>query len=73
MEDLPFDTQEHIALCDLLDELGPDAPTLLEGCTANDLAAHIVLRERDHFAGLCIVIDREATRAYVVDERTSAG
>jgi uncharacterized protein (TIGR03085 family) len=34
-------------LCDLLDELGPDAPTLCEGWTTADMAAHLVLRE--HF------------------------
>ena len=46
MADLPFDAQERIKLCDLFDELGPSAPTLIEGWTAHDLAAHIVLRER---------------------------
>lgn len=56
MEDLPFDAQERLALCDLFDELGADAPTLLEGWSAKDLAAHIVLRERDLIAGPCIVL-----------------
>jgi uncharacterized protein (TIGR03085 family) len=37
---------ERQAFCDLLIELGPDAPTLCEGWTAADLAAHIVARER---------------------------
>ena len=46
MRDLPFDAQERLALCDLFDELGADAPTLLDGWTARDLAAHIVQRER---------------------------
>lgn len=32
------------------------ARTLIEGWTAHDLAAHIVLRERDLVAGLCIVL-----------------
>jgi uncharacterized protein (TIGR03085 family) len=36
-----------LQLCDLLDELGPDAPTLCEGWTTADMAAHLVLRE--HF------------------------
>lgn len=31
-------------------------PTMLEGWTAHDLAAHIVLRERDLIAGPCIVL-----------------
>jgi uncharacterized protein (TIGR03085 family) len=38
--------QERQAFCDLLIEFGPDAPTLCEGWTAADLAAHIVARER---------------------------
>ena len=43
-------------MCDLLDDLGPFVPTLLEGWTAHDLAAHIVLRERDLVAGPCLVL-----------------
>jgi len=56
MADVPLDTQERHELCDLLDELGPSVPTLLEGWTAHDLAAHIVLREHDFVAGPCIVL-----------------
>jgi uncharacterized protein (TIGR03085 family) len=56
MEDLPFDAQERHALCDLFEELGADVPTLLEGWTAKDLAAHLVLRERDLIAGPCLVL-----------------
>ena len=52
----PFDAQERLELCDLFVELGPFVPTLLEGWTAHDLAAHIVLRERDLIAGPCIVL-----------------
>ncbi|MET9339874.1 TIGR03085 family metal-binding protein [Nonomuraea sp. NPDC003804] len=37
---------ERAALCDLLDTLGPDAPTLCTGWSTRDLAAHLVLRER---------------------------
>jgi uncharacterized protein (TIGR03085 family) len=56
MGDLPFAAQERLELCVLFDELGPSAPTLLEGWTAHDLAAHIVLRERDLMAGPCLVL-----------------
>jgi len=56
MADVPLDTQERHELCDLLDELGPSVPTLLEGWNAHDLAAHIVLREHDFVAGPCIVL-----------------
>ena len=37
---------ERAALLDLLAALGPDAPTLCEGWTTHDLAAHLVVRER---------------------------
>src|SRR5664279_5760131 len=56
MADVPLDTQERRELCDLLDELGPSVPTLLEGWTARDIAAHLVLRERDVLAGPCLVL-----------------
>jgi uncharacterized protein (TIGR03085 family) len=56
MAEVPLDARERRALCDLLDELGPTAPTLLEPWTTHDLAAHIVLRERDLVAGPCIVL-----------------
>lgn len=38
-------TDERAALCDLLDELGPDQPTLCAGWQTRDLAAHLVVRE----------------------------
>jgi uncharacterized protein (TIGR03085 family) len=56
MADVPLDTQERLGLCDLFDELGPSVPTLLEGRTAHDLAAHLVLREHDLVAGPCLVL-----------------
>ena len=36
---------ERLALAALLEEKGPDAPTLCKGWTTGDLAAHLVLRE----------------------------
>lgn len=51
----PLDARERRELCDLLEELGPDAPTLCEGWATADLAAHLVVRERDPRAGLGIV------------------
>jgi len=36
---------ERSALCDLLLEVGPQAPTLCEGWTARDLTAHLIIRE----------------------------
>ncbi len=53
---VPLDAQERLELCDLFDKLGPSVPTLLEDWTAHDLAAHLVLRERDLVAGPCLVL-----------------
>jgi uncharacterized protein (TIGR03085 family) len=43
---MSYSAEERLALCALLDKTGPDAPTLCEGWTTGDLAAHLVLRER---------------------------
>jgi uncharacterized protein (TIGR03085 family) len=67
---------ERAALCDTLERLGPDAPTLCEGWTTADLAAHLVVRERNPLAGPGIVfggpfasytnkaMDRQKQRGY---------
>jgi uncharacterized protein (TIGR03085 family) len=51
---MSFARDERTALCTLLDETGPAAPTLCEGWQTVDLAAHLVLRERrpDAAAGI---------------------
>ncbi|GAB3623230.1 TIGR03085 family metal-binding protein [Mariniluteicoccus endophyticus] len=41
---------ERAELCDLLDRVGPDAPTLCEGWKTHDLAAHLWIRETDPLA-----------------------
>ncbi|GGZ54572.1 TIGR03085 family protein [Streptomyces inusitatus] len=48
--------RERLLLADLLEAAGPDAPTLCEGWTTRDLAAHVVVRERraDAAAGLLL-------------------
>jgi uncharacterized protein (TIGR03085 family) len=51
-----FDAEERGELCVLFEELGPSAPTLIGGWTAHDLAAHLVLRERDLVAAPCLVL-----------------
>jgi uncharacterized protein (TIGR03085 family) len=51
-----LDADERARLCDLFLELGPDAPTLCEGWTTADLAAHLVVRERDPRSGPGIVL-----------------
>jgi uncharacterized protein (TIGR03085 family) len=45
MGDNSVAARERHELCDLMEQLGPDAPTLCEGWTTRDLAAHLVLRE----------------------------
>ena len=50
------DDLERSRLSDLLDELGPQAPTLLPPWTARDLAAHLVLREHDFLAAPGLVV-----------------
>jgi uncharacterized protein (TIGR03085 family) len=56
MADPLFDTVERRQLGELFGDLGPDAPTLLEPWTARDLAAHLVLRERDDLAAPGLVV-----------------
>lgn len=52
----PLDARERVQLCARFEELGPDAPTLCEGWTTFDLAAHLVVRERSPLAGPGIVL-----------------
>jgi uncharacterized protein (TIGR03085 family) len=47
---------ERRLLCDLLARTGPAAPTLCEGWTTGDLAAHLVTRERRPDAGPGLVV-----------------
>jgi len=54
--ELLFDAIEREQLCDLLDEIGPQAPTLLDPWTTHDLAAHLVLREHDFLAAPGLVV-----------------
>lgn len=56
MAELLFDAVEREQLCDLLDRLGPEAPTLLEPWTTHDLAAHLVLREHDYVSAPGLVL-----------------
>jgi uncharacterized protein (TIGR03085 family) len=46
---------ERAALADVLTELGPDAPTLCEGWTTKDMAAHVYVRERRPDASLGVL------------------
>lgn len=42
-----FAKSERADLCDLLDRVGPESPTLCAGWSAHDLAAHLWIRETD--------------------------
>ena len=55
MTDQPLDAIERAQLCDLFVASGPDAPTLCQGWSTLDLAAHLVVREHDPRAGLAII------------------
>jgi len=55
MAEVPLDAQERLEVRDLFDELGPSVPTLLDGWSAQDLAAHLVLREHE-VGGPCLVL-----------------
>ena len=46
---------ERAAFVEALNEVGPDAPTLCEGWTAADLAAHVYVRERRPDAALGVL------------------
>ena len=54
--------RERLILADLLEAAGPGAPTLCEGWTARDLAAHTVARERRSDASVGLLIPRLADR-----------
>jgi len=62
---------ERLAVCDLLDKLGPDQPTLCAGWRTADLAAHLVLRERRPDAALGVMGGPLAGHTRKVQERLS--
>ncbi|GGL96186.1 TIGR03085 family protein [Micromonospora yangpuensis] len=61
-----------MALADLFLAVGPDAPTLNEGWTTRDLAAHLIVRERRPDAGAGIVLPPLAGYAERVRRRIAA-
>ncbi|TKJ18204.1 TIGR03085 family metal-binding protein [Blastococcus sp. CCUG 61487] len=69
---------ERRDLADLLDELGPDAPTLCEGWSTAHLAAHLVVRDRrpDAMPGYALELlpglSRLGAWAHTVEDRTRA-
>jgi len=63
---------ERAAIADLLDRVGPDAPTLCEGWRTRDLAAHIVVRERRPDASAGIVLRSVASHTRRVQAEAAA-
>ena len=63
---------ERAALCDLLLEVGSAAPTLCEGWTTADLAAHLVLRERRLDVGMGLVLPGPFARHSTRETRRTA-
>ena len=53
---VPVSQSERAALADLLEQLGPDQPTVCTGWTTRDLATHLVVRDRrlDAMPGLAL-------------------
>ncbi|NUP53539.1 MAG: TIGR03085 family protein [Catenulispora sp.] len=67
-----FAREERAALVQALRGAGPDAPTLCEGWTCRDLAAHVVARERRVDAAGGIVIKALAHRTARVQAEFAA-
>ncbi|MCP2256925.1 TIGR03085 family protein [Streptoalloteichus tenebrarius] len=63
---------ERRQLCDLLDRVGPDEPTLCAGWRTRDLAAHLVLRERRPDASPGIVLRPLAGYTALVQRRLAS-
>jgi uncharacterized protein (TIGR03085 family) len=63
---------ERSALSDLFVEVGPTAPTLCEGWTTRDLAAHLIVREHRPDAGLGLIVPPLAPHGEKVRLRTAS-
>jgi uncharacterized protein (TIGR03085 family) len=59
---------ERARLADLLEQVGPDAPTLCAGWQAKDIAAHVVLRERRPDAAVGIILSPLAGHTQAVQD-----
>ncbi|UED83632.1 TIGR03085 family metal-binding protein [Streptomyces profundus] len=64
--------RERLLLADLLENAGPEAPTLCEGWTTRDLAAHLVVRERRADAASGAIIKPLAARGERVRDEFAA-
>lgn len=65
---------ERQVMCDVFQQFGPDAPTLCEGWSARDLAAHLIVRETRPDAAIGILVKKaepysEKVRRSVADKQ----
>lgn len=58
LEAMTFAQAQRRQLAELLLEVGPDAPTLCEGWTTRELAAHLYVRERSAKASLGLMVGK---------------
>lgn len=72
MKSIDVARRERQGLCDLLLEVGPEAPTLCSGWTTRDLAAHLVIREARPDAAVGILIRPLAGYASSVQAKVAA-
>ena len=63
---------ERERLCDLLLDVGPDAPTLCEGWTTRDLTAHLLVREREPWAAVGVLLPAAAAVTEGAQARVAA-
>lgn len=68
---MTYAQDERLAVCALLDKVGPDSPTLCAGWRTEDLAAHLVLRERRPDAALGVMGGPLAGRTRKLQSRLS--
>lgn len=71
MAEIRLAASERQALSDLLDEVGPDAPTLCQGWMTRDLAAHLAIREGRPDAAVGILLPPLAGYAARVQRDTA--
>lgn len=67
--------RERVALCDLFEQVGPLAPTLCEGWTTSDLAAHLFVREARTYvaAGIAVPAFASLTQRAMDRAKSSIG
>lgn len=68
---MPAAQHERAALVETMRSVGPDAPTLCEGWTTRDLAAHLVIRERRLDAATGILVPALASHTAKVQKQVA--